>query len=54
MPERIDYVTLAYVSAALVLAWDYLAPRLRLSRARRAIALRTRRASARAPGTESP
>jgi hypothetical protein len=30
----------------LVLAWDYLAPRLRLARVRRAIAQRIRRADA--------
>ena len=53
MPERIDYVTLAYASAALVLAWDYLAPRLRLSRARRDIALRTRREAARTQGSDN-
>jgi heme exporter protein D len=54
MPERIDYVTLAYVSAALVLAWDYLAPRLRLARARRDIALRARRDAARNNGNTTP
>ena len=47
MPERIDYVTLAYVSAALVLAWDYLAPRLQLKRVLRAIDARARREATR-------
>jgi heme exporter protein D len=44
---RIDYVGAAYAVFALVLGWDYLAPRIRLGRVRRAIALRTRRDSAR-------
>lgn len=38
-----DYVTAAYLVFAVVLAWDYLAPRLRLRRVRRTIALRQRR-----------
>ena len=42
-----DYATAAYVVFAAALAWDYLAPRLRLRRALRAIAARTRRESAR-------
>ena len=44
---KLDYVGGAYLVFALVLAWDYLAPRLRLSRVRRGIALRLRRAQAR-------
>jgi heme exporter protein D len=40
---NLDYVTAAYLVFAVVLAWDYLAPRLRLARVRRAIALRQRR-----------
>jgi heme exporter protein D len=39
----LDYVTAAYLVFAAVLAWDYVAPRLRLARVRRAIALRQRR-----------
>ncbi len=43
------YVAAAYGVFAIVLAWDYLAPRLSLRRTRRQIALRARRESARAP-----
>ena len=43
----LDFLGLAYAVTALVLAWDYLAPRLRLSRIRGAIARRIRRAEAR-------
>ena len=42
----LDFLGLAYVVTALVLAWDYLAPRLRLARVRNAIAQRLRRADA--------
>ena len=41
------YVTAAYLVFVAVFAWDYLAPRVRLRQARRAIAARTRRAAAR-------
>jgi heme exporter protein D len=44
---KLDYVTLAYVAFAVVLAWDFVAPRLRLAQVRRAIALRLRREAAR-------
>jgi heme exporter protein D len=44
---KLDYVGGAYLVFGLVLAWDYLSPRLRLGRVRRAIALRLRRAAAR-------
>ncbi len=44
----IDYLHLAYGVAAVVLAWDYFAPRLRLRQVRRAIALRARRDASRA------
>jgi heme exporter protein D len=44
---RIDYVGAAYAVFALVLAWDYLAPRIKLARVRRAIALRIHRDAAR-------
>ncbi len=40
---KIDYVRFAYAVFAIVLAWDYLAPRIKLAQVRRAIALRTRR-----------
>jgi hypothetical protein len=42
----LDYLGLAYLVTALVLGWDYLAPRLHLARVRRAIAQRLRRAEA--------
>jgi hypothetical protein len=42
----LDYLGLAYLVTALVLGWDYLAPRLQLLRVRRAIAQRLRRAEA--------
>jgi heme exporter protein D len=42
-----NYVAGAYVLFALVLGWDYLAPRLQLKRALRAIAARVRRDAAR-------
>lgn len=38
-----NYVAAAYAVFATVLAWDYLAPRIRLGQIRRAIALRARR-----------
>lgn len=37
------YVIAAYAVFAAVLAWDYLAPRLKLRRTRREIALRIQR-----------
>ena len=43
----IDYLGLAYAVTGLVLAWDYVVPRLRLARVREAIAQRLRRAQAR-------
>ena len=43
----LDYLGLAYAVTGLVLAWDYLAPRLRLAQVRRSIAQRNRRAEAR-------
>ena len=42
----LDYLGLAYAVTGLVLAWDYLAPRLRLAKIRGAIAQRIRRADA--------
>ena len=41
-----DFLGLAYAVTAIVLGWDYLAPRLRLLRVRRDIALRARREQA--------
>ena len=41
-----DFLGLAYLVTALVLAWDYVVPRLQLARVRRAIAARWRRAEA--------
>ncbi len=43
----IEYVVGAYAVFAAYLAWDFLAPRLRIGRTRRAIALRARREAAR-------
>lgn len=40
---KLDYVGLAYAFFALVLAWDYLAPRIKLAQVRRTIALRIQR-----------
>jgi hypothetical protein len=47
----LGYLQLAYLAAALILAWDYLAPRLRLSRVRRAIVQRAKRDAARSAST---
>ena len=44
---KIDYVRFAYAVFAIVLAWDYLAPRIKLAQLRTAIALRLRREQAR-------
>ena len=44
------YVAAAYAVFALALGWDYLAPRVQLQRALRAIAARVRRDAARAKG----
>ena len=49
----LDFLGLAYLVTAIVLAWDYLAPRIHLARVRRAIALRGRRDAARASGPTS-
>ena len=43
---KLDYVAMAYAAFAVVLAWDYLAPRVKLAQVRRAIALRIRRDAA--------
>ena len=44
---RFDYVGIAYAVFAIVMAWDYIAPRVRLARVRREIVLRQRRDDAR-------
>ena len=46
----LDFLGLAYLVTGLVLAWDYLVPRLRFARVRQAIAQRIRRAEARRSG----
>ena len=43
---KLDYVGAAYAAFALILAWDYLAPRFKLAQVRRMIASRIRRESA--------
>lgn len=43
---KIDYVGASYAFFAVILLWDYLAPRLKLSQVRRNIALRLRRDAA--------
>jgi len=45
---KFDYVGGAYAVFAIVMAWDYLAPRVKLANVRRAILLRIRRDAARA------
>ncbi|KFN44700.1 hypothetical protein [Arenimonas oryziterrae] len=44
--NRFDYVKVAYAVFAVVLAWDYAAPRVRFAQVRKAIALRLRRDAA--------
>jgi heme exporter protein D len=44
-----NFVASAYAVFAAVLVWDYVAPRVRLSNVRRAVALRTRRDAAKKP-----
>jgi heme exporter protein D len=45
---KFDYVGGAYAVFAIVMAWDYVAPRVKLASVRRAIALRLRRDAVRA------
>ncbi len=45
---KLDYVSAAYALFAIVLAWDYFVPRIRLARVRRMIVLRIRRNAAKA------
>ena len=40
---KLDYVTSSYLVFALILGWDYVAPRIKLAQVRRMIALRARR-----------
>ena len=47
-----DYVIAAYVVFAIVLLWDYLAPRLQIRAALRAVRLRASRTAARHTPTE--
>lgn len=44
---KIDYVLSAYLVFAVVMAWDFVAPRIKLAQVRRAIALRARRDASR-------
>lgn len=46
-----NYVLGAYAVFAAFLAWDFVVPRLRLARIRRAIALRAKREATRSTGT---
>ena len=48
-----NFVASAYCVFAAVLAWDYVAPHLRLASVRRAIALRARREAAKKPTASS-
>jgi heme exporter protein D len=49
-----NYVIAAYAVFAIMLLWDFLAPRLQLSQALRAIRLQRRRdAAKRKPGTSA-
>jgi hypothetical protein len=47
----IEYVIGAYAVFAAFLAWDFVVPRLRLARVRRAIVQRAAREAARSNGT---
>ena len=44
---RFDYVGIAYAVFAIVLMWDYIAPRVRLAQVKRGVRLRERREAAR-------
>jgi len=43
---KLDYVNSAYLVFAAILVWDYFAPRVKLARVQRMIALRMRREAA--------
>ncbi len=47
----LEYVLGAYAVFAAFLAWDFIVPRLRIARVRRAIVQRAKRDAARSPGT---
>ena len=47
-----DYVIAAYAVFAIVMLWDYIAPRLQIRAALRAVRLRASRAATRATPTE--
>lgn len=49
----VEYVVGAYAVFAAFLAWDFLAPRLRIARVRRAIVQRARREAARSTGSSA-
>jgi heme exporter protein D len=44
-----NFVASAYAVFAAVMVWDYVAPRVRLGKVRRAIALRLRRETSKKP-----
>jgi heme exporter protein D len=44
---KLDYVGGAYLVFALIMAWDFIAPRIKLAQVRRMITLRFRRETAR-------
>ncbi len=46
------YVWTSFALFVAVLAWDYLSPRIRFARARRAVLARAKREAARRAGTE--
>lgn len=48
-----NYVLGAYAVFAAFLAWDFVVPRLRLARIRRAIAHRAKREATRSNGTQA-
>jgi heme exporter protein D len=53
----LEYVVAAYAVFAAVLAWDFIAPRLKIARILRDVRLRAKRDAARAtqaPSTELP
>ena len=49
-----NYVAAAYAVFALVLAWDFFAPRWKLAQVRRMIALRVRRDAAKPGRQDAP
>ncbi len=49
-----DYVIAAYIVFAVMLLWDWLAPKLAITRARRAASQLAKRRAARDGNTETP